>query len=392
MYRLFVILAAFIFLAPQGWCQTDTTITLAGEPYIYTEWESFTEESTHGGLINDHIFFLEADGDSLWIGTEGGLVLYENGTWKSWTEKDGLPWKVIMGLAKDPKTGELWIALFGEGIARFSGGHFEHFTQMNSGLLNDVVYGVDIQGDNVWVATTAGISRYNQVTGEWAVFNEKHAPMEEVWTYNVDAAEDRVYFAVWGGGILEWDVKTQVWTDYLDPDGEMEIDLYRDDGLVHVITTSASYIDNVLWAATYFGLSRYDRRNWRGYMDHDSGLPSNFINLTVGRSGTSSYSCTDKGLGVLVDFETDTWVTYKQDTEDAETWTAHVMAGKQEIKAVPTNLDLPNHFTISVEFMGDDIWIGTGHGLARGIGNGYYAGLRGKGPSAGSLKGSASPK
>lgn len=392
MYRLFVILAAFIFLAPQGWCQTDTTITLAGEPYIYTEWESFTEESTHGGLINDHIFFLEADGDSLWIGTEGGLVLYENGTWKSWTEEDGLPWKVIMGLAKDPKTGELWLALFGEGIARFSGGHFEHFTQMNSGLLNDVVYGVDIQGDNVWVATTAGISRYNQVTGEWAVFNEKHAPMEEVWTYNVDAAEDRVYFAVWGGGILEWDVKTQVWTDYLDPDGEMEIDLYRDDGLVHVITTSASYIDNVLWAATYFGLSRYDRRNWRGYMDHDSGLPSNFINLTVGRSGTSSYSCTDKGLGVLVDFETDTWVTYKQDTEDAETWTAHVMAGKQEIKAVPTNLDLPNHFTISVEFMGDDIWIGTGHGLARGIGNGYYEGLRGKGSSAGSFKGSASPK
>lgn len=392
MYRLFVILVAFIFLAPQGWCQTDTTITLAGEPYIYTEWESFTEESTHGGLVNDHIFFMEADGDSLWIGTEGGLVLYENGTWKSWTEEDGLPWKVIMGLAKDPKTGELWLALFGEGIARFSGGHFEHFTQMNSGLLNDVVYGVDIQGDNVWVATTAGISRYNQVTGEWAVFNEKHAPMEEVWTYNVDAAEDRVYFAVWGGGILEWDVKTQVWTDYIDPDGEMEIDLYRDDGLVHVITTSASYIDNVLWAATYFGLSRYDRRNWRGYMDIDSGLPSNFINFAVGRSGTSCYSCTDKGLGVLVDFETDTWVTYKQDTEDAETWTAHVMVGKQEIRTVPTNLDLPNHFTISVEFMGDDIWIGTGHGLARGIGNGYYEGLRGKGSSAGSLKGSASPK
>ena len=46
--------------------------------------------------------------------------------------------------------------------------------------------------------------------------------------------------------------------DYLDPDREMEIDLYRDDGLIHVITTSASYIDDVLWASTYFGLSRYD--------------------------------------------------------------------------------------------------------------------------------------
>jgi ligand-binding sensor domain-containing protein len=358
-----------------GWSQSSTVSNTAGEPFIYTKWQSFTTESTQGKLINDHIFFLEADGDSLWIGTEGGLILYENENWKSWTEEDGLPWNVVMGIAKDRKTGELWLALFGEGIARFSGGHFEHFTQMNSGLLNDVVYGIDIQGDNVWIATTAGISRYNQVSGEWAVFNEKHAPMEEVWTYNVDATEEKVYFAVWGGGILEWDVNTQTWSEYLDPDGEMEIDLYRDDGLVHVITTSASYVDDVLWASTYFGLSRYDGRNWRGYMDHDSGLPSNFINLAVGRSAYSCYSCTDKGLGVLVDFDSDKWVSYKKESDESETWNANVMLGPQLIKTVSTNLDLPNHFTISIEFMGNDIWIGTGHGLARGIGKGYYPGL-----------------
>ena len=374
MYQNSLLFALLIFFNTLAWGQSD--MSLDGDPFVYKEWQSFTKESTQGKLINDHIFFLEADGDSLWIGTEGGLILYAHGTWKSWTEENGLPWNVVMGLAKDPKTGELWLALFGEGIARFSGGYFEHFTQMNSGLLNDVVYGIDIQGDNVWVATTAGISRYNQVTGEWAVFTEKHAPMEEVWTYNVDAADDKVYFAVWGGGILEWDVKTQTWSEYLDPDGEMEIDLYRDDGLVHVITTSASYVDGVLWASTYFGLSRYDGRNWRGYMDHDSGLPSNFINLALGRSGQSCYNCTDKGLSVLTDFETDTWVTYKMDSDDAKTWSAHVMQGKKEIEVIPTNLDLPNHFTISVEFMGNDIWIGTGHGLARGIGKGYYPGLK----------------
>jgi hypothetical protein len=243
-------------------------------------------------------------------------------------------------------------------------------------LLNDVVYGIDVQGDYVWVATTAGISRYNQVTGEWAVFNEKHAPMEEVWTYNVDASEDKVYFAVWGGGILEWDVKTESWIVYRDPDGEMEIDLYRDDGLVHIITTSASYVDKVLWASTYFGLSRYDGRNWRGYMDHDSGLPSNFINLSLGRSAISSYNCTDKGLGVLVDFDSDTWVTYAIENENEKTWTAKIMRGNQVLNTMETNLDLPNHYTICTEFMGDDIWIGTGHGLARGKGEGYYPGLR----------------
>jgi ligand-binding sensor domain-containing protein len=327
-------------------------------------------------LVNDHIFFLEADGDSLWIATEGGLVLYYNGAWQSWTERDGLPWRVIMGLAKDHKTGDLWLALFGEGIARFSGGFFQHFTQMNSGLINDVSYGIDIQGDNVWVASTAGISRYNQVTGEWAAFNQRHAPMEEEWAYNVNAAEDKVYFAVWGGGILEWDVATETWKDYLDPDKEMEIDLYPDDGVAHVITTSAYYVDGVLWASTYFGLSRYDGRNWRGYFDNDSGLPSTFINFVFGRSGTSSYSCTDKGLAVLVDFDTDTWVTYQRDNEGDSTWTAHISVGAQEVRAVPTGLDLPNHFVISATVVGDDLWIGTGHGLARGVGRGYYDGLR----------------
>jgi hypothetical protein len=50
--------------------------------------------------------------------------------------------------------------------------------------------------------------------------------------------------------------------------------------------------------------------------------------------------------------------------------------GGDEVRPVPTNLDLPNHFVISVAFMGEDLWIGTGHGLARGIGTGFYEGLR----------------
>ena len=365
-------LILYLWFAGPIWGQSDPNQKL---PFVYTEWESFTSESTQGALVNDHIFFLKADHDSLWVGTENGLMLYHEGSWQSWTEKEGLPWRVVIGIAKDQKTGELWLALFGDGIARFSGGQFEHFTQMNSGLLNDVVYNLDIEGDDIWIATTAGISRFNQVTGEWTTFNERHAPMEEVWAYNVDATPEKVFFAIWGSGILEWDTREQDWTEYLDPDGEMEIDLYRDDGLIHVITTSASYVDNILWASTYFGLSRYDGRNWRGYHDIDSGLPSGFINFVLGRSGSSSYSCTDKGLGVLADFETDTWITYHRKNEDAKYWTADISVGKNLIKSVDTNLDLPNHFMIAVEFMGDDLWIGTGHGLARGFGKGYYPGL-----------------
>ncbi len=330
---------------------------------VYTEWETFYKDPN--GLPNDHIFSLKADGDRLWVGTEGGLALYQGGTWRSWTEKDGLPWNVVSGIAVSEKTGEVWLGLFGGGIARFSGGRFDHFHQLNSGLVNDVVYGIAVEGDNVWVATTAGISVYDTVSGRWEIFTEKNAPMEEIWCYNISAGKERVYAAVWGGGVLEWNPRTKRWNAHHDPDREMEIDLYRDDGLIHMITTGVSHAANLLWVGTYFGMSRYDGRSWRGYMDHDSGLSSNFINFIRGTEGGACYTGTDRGLSALVDFPSDTWVTYKRDEDASESWTAHVISGKKTLYRVPTDLTLPNHFVICLDFMGDELWIGTGHGLAR---------------------------
>jgi ligand-binding sensor domain-containing protein len=366
-----VLAAAVMAAATLGFAQEDAGV--AGEPYVYTQWETFYAEE--GGLPNDHVFAITADGERLWVGTEDGLALYEKKKWRSWGEKDGLPWRVVSAIAVSEKTGDVWVGLFGGGLARFSGGRFDHFNQFNSGLVNDVVYGVAVLDDTVWVATTAGLSALNTVTGQWEIYTEKNAPMEEIWCYNVDAGDGKVYAAVWGGGILEWDVKTRRWNAHRDPDREMEIDLYRDDGLIHIITTSASYVDEVLWASTYFGLSRYDGRHWRGWMDHDSGLASNFINFTKGRSGTSCYNATDLGLAVLSDFATDTWVSYRRDNEDAATWTAHISVGNEERASVATDLSLPNHFVIAVEIQGDDVWIGTGHGLARGVGEGFFEGL-----------------
>jgi hypothetical protein len=198
-----------------------TTLKL---PYIYSQWKNFT---TADGLPSDHIFSVKADGERVWIGTEGGLAMYNKttGKMKSWTEKDGLPWRAITGIDVDKKTGDVWLALFGGGLARFSGGRFDHFHQLNSGLVNDVVYGVAVQDDNVWAATTAGASRLNTVTGEWTVFTEKNAPMEEIWNYNAARYKDKVYLAVWGSGVLEYDINKGTCKEYIDPDGEMEIDL-----------------------------------------------------------------------------------------------------------------------------------------------------------------------
>jgi hypothetical protein len=344
-------------------------------PYVYTDWKHFT---TADGLPNDHIFAVEVDGHHVWVGTEAGLARIDKrtGTIKTWAEKEGLPWKVVSALAANPKTGELWIGLFGGGLARFSGGRFDHFHQLNSGLVNDVVYGVAVENDNVWAATTAGASRYNTITGEWTIFTEKNAPMEEIWNYGVSYHNGKVYLAVWGSGVLEWNVAREKWKVYLDPDGEMEIDLYRDDGVVHVITTGVSFIDDILWVGSYFGGSRYDGRHWRGYYAHECGLPSDFINAIQGRSGNEAWFSTDRGLGVLADVATNTWVTYTMDGK-SHTGKAVISRDEEELKTVEMGVNIPHNYVLWTEMDGADVWVGTSKGLAWGRGAGYYAGLGG---------------
>lgn len=349
-----------------------------GLPYVYTKWEQLT---TKEGLPNDHIFAIRADPkrECIWIGTEDGLARYDKKTRtiRAWREKDGLPWRVVTAIEIDPKTGDVWLGLFGGGLARFSAGRFDHFHQLNSGLVNDVVYALayDPDRNHLWCATTAGASRYDPVKDKWDIYTEKNAPMEEIWNYNVSYRDHKVHLAVWGSGVLEFDCRTEHWKTYLDPDGEMEIDLYRDDGIPHVITTGASYVDKVLWVSTYFGCARYDGRNWRGYFDHDCGLASNFNNNLKARSGQECWFCTDKGLSACMDADTCTWVTYTSDG-NTQTGKAVIMRENQVIKVVDTGYNVPHNFQICVDFDGPDVWAGTSKGVGHGIGQGYYPRLR----------------
>ena len=347
-------------------------------PYVYTNWKQFTVAD---GLPNDHIFAVKVDGPRVWVGTEDGLAMIDKATGKvakTWQEKDGLPFKVVTGIDVDPKTGDVWLALFGGGLARLSGGRFDHWHQMNSGLVNDVVYGVAVENQNVWAATTAGASRFDTVTGEWTVFTEKNAPMEEIWNYaaNYDG-KDKVYLGVWGSGVLEYNIRTGRWKEYLDPDGEMEIDLYRDDGINHVIVTGASPVDGVVWISTYFGGSRYDGRHWRGYAQDEGGLPSDFNNNIKGRSAQEALYCSDKGLGIVTDGPADpaTWVAYTRDPETGR-GRAKVTVGGKVVEYVDMPQGVPHSFMIAADVDGNDIWVGTAKGLGWGIGDGYYAGTK----------------
>jgi len=328
----------------------------AKAPLIYDQWEVFT---TSDGLPSNKAFCVKVDNDRVWVGTNEGLALYEGGKWTTYTTEDGLAHRGVLSIDISPVTGDVWIATM-SGLNRFSAGKFETFTQFNSGLANDVIYNVTCVGKDVWVATGGGASHFDPYTQRWEIFTEQNAPMHEPWTYGITSGDGKVFIAAWGGGVIEYTPETRQFRDYVDPDGEMEIDLFPDDGLVHDITTGVSYSEGVLWAGTYFGLSRYDGTQWKGYFKEDSGLASNFINF-VKANGKVVWLCTDEGLS---GFDGTTWVTYstKENRKDGEI----TITKDKDISKLKTSTSLSNNFIIGVDFQDDYIWVATAKGVSRG--------------------------
>jgi hypothetical protein len=302
---------------------------------------------------------VKIDGDRVLVGTHNGLAVYQDNKWKVYTKKDGLAHNGVVSVDVSPVTGDVWIGTLG-GLTRWSGGKFETFNQFNSGLPNDLVYNVVCDGKDVWMATGGGAGHYDTYTKQWEIFTEMNAPMHEPWTYALSVGDGKVFIAAWGGGIIEYDKKEKHFRDYTDPDGFMEIDLLPNDGPVHDITTATAYANGILWVSTYFGMSRYDGKNWTGYFDHDSGLASKFMNF-VRVNGRVAYGCTDKGLSTT---DGNTWVTYKRNEND-ENGVAIITSGKEKTE-IPQRPSIAHSFVINSDAKGDVVWVATSKGVSRG--------------------------
>ena len=329
---------------------------------LYTRWINYTPAN---GFPAGEVYCVTVDGNRVWAGTRNGLVLIEDGRVKKvFTPHDGLAGQAVMSVAVDKQTGDVWIATFG-GLSRYSGGRFVNYTNLTSGLANDLVYAVAVQGKYLWVGTTAGVNRLDTHTGSWEIFNESNAPFEEPWVYGISVTPDKVYFAVWGSGVLVYDLVHHFWKPYSDPDGEMEIVLYRNQGLIHNVVGGVSYNADTktFWAATYFGLSGYDGRNWHNYLTKDSGLAANFVN-TVKSRGNQVWACTQNGLSEL-NTETNVWTNYKPDKRTGR-GVIEIISANGKRQRLSTQTTLAHNYILNLDFQGDDLWVATAEGLSHG--------------------------
>lgn len=336
--------------------------TAFAHPPVYDQWVTFNVKD---GIPSDKVFCVYAADDFVWIGTDNGAARYDGVGWRILSPKDGLAHQAVLGIARDPDSGDMWFATMG-GLSRYSGGRMDTFTQLNSGLANNVVYGVTVQNGEVWAATAAGASQYEIAADRWTIHDDTNSPMHEIWCYSVAGDGKRIYLGVWGGGLLEWNPARRRWKDYRDPDGEMEIDLFRDDGLVHDILTGVACDRNgIVWAGSYFGLSSYDGRKWRNFLDHDSPLISNFINA-VTAEGDFCWIATDDGLNATN--RTDWW-SYRRDEKTGHgvvVWTPH----RGEAETIKTDSIFPHNYVLGVALQKNAIWVATAKGVSRGTSGG----------------------
>jgi ABC-type branched-subunit amino acid transport system substrate-binding protein len=325
----------------------------------YTNWETFTVKD---GLPSDHVFAVRIDEDRVWAGTTEGLALYEDGRWRSYGVEDGLPHRLILSLDVCALTGDLWIGTVG-GLARLSGGRFDVFTQLNSGLSNDFVHGVrcDTEAGTVWAATAMGASRLDLRTGEWRIYTHTNTPMHEPWTYSITLGGGSVWVGAWGAGVLEYSRESDGWREYKDPDGQFEIDLLPDDGPINDVTSGVDFAEGILWQATYVGLSRYDGREWFSYSIDDSGLASDFINF-VRAEDQFAWLATDEGLSVTDGWD---WITYRR----LEGGRGEILSyeGALPIGRKTSSTALPHNYILGLDVSGDEIWVATQRGVGRGV-------------------------
>ncbi|RMH03328.1 MAG: hypothetical protein D6702_06395 [Planctomycetota bacterium] len=322
---------------------------------LYDRFESFDRSD---GLPSDKVTTVLALADEVWVGTDHGLAVRRDGTWRSFTPDDGLPHRYVTSLSLDER-GDLWISTL-RGLARLSGGRFQVYRQTDSGLMNDVVYHVVADGPLVWAATAAGLSCLDTRTGSWALWDHENSIMHEPWCYALAVGPDRTWVGVWGGGVVELERSTGLWREYRDPDGEMEIDLLRDDGPIHDVSSFVAWDQGVLWQATYFGLSRYDGRRWRSYLAEDTGLPGNFLNHVSAR-GHTAFLAGDQGFAV---FDGETCVRYRRAPDggcEVSIWRDGAEAECRHLDTAPAD-----DYVLWAQGGDSEVWLATGRGLSHG--------------------------
>ncbi len=351
-------------------------------PEVYRTWETFT---THDGLPDNDVLALRVAGDQLWVGTKGGLALREGGAWKSWNGphsprggQDGLPCAMITAIDIDDRSHDVWLGSWGEGLIRLSGGRFDKFDQLNSGIAGNLVFAVAVVGHHIWSATNGGLISFDTINDAWELHFPQRADRPETVITTLSYDERYLYAAAWCEGLRRFDLQTKRWESVSLP-----VDVVTDNPAAHDwpptsgsdTTVAALAVGGALWWTTQDALVHRDASGRRTiHRIEKSRSFDSLVNCLATRTAEAAWLGTRNGLNVLSDRSTDMWLTYRKGESGSPARVTASRAGR----FLGTRLlraRIPSNQVRCIAFQGEDVWIGTAAGLVRGTDRGSWVSL-----------------
>jgi len=209
----------------------------------------------------DEVSTILVDGDMVWTGGKGGLILFDRIKRSTQPLPAGAPqFGYVRGIAKDPD-GSVWIAHDG-GLARFSHNAWTIFDEHTGAPFSKALSVISRADGSIWVGTEGNIVQY--MNGTW---------IEIVPPLSITLASADVLFFdrsgdLWigcgsstHGGLFRYDGRD--WTVY-----------GTDNGLPHpVVREVTESADGAIWVATGFanhgGAARFYDGNWTAFTTAD---------------------------------------------------------------------------------------------------------------------------
>lgn len=193
---------------------TDMSISMTGEVWVAnydqgviqfngTSWTNFN--TSNSGLSNNNMVSIKVDNNNIWIGTYGGLNIYDSTNWTTYsTSNSGIPGDNVRRLDFE-SNGDVWVPTWYGGIAKFDGITWTVFDASNSILPSNSVPIVRIDNEqNKWIGTNNGLVKFDGTN--WNLYNTGNSPLieDDVRAIEFNNVGD-VIIGTNGGGLAIYD-------------------------------------------------------------------------------------------------------------------------------------------------------------------------------------------
>lgn len=261
------------------WVATDSGAQRLDPRDVEADWEIFKYDSAKPDgpcATSFNGVYSQADG-SVWFTTGAGKACgYDGQKWTTYGKDQGMVGGSISSVAVDGK-GQIWVGT-NEAVNIWDGSSTKVLSEAD-GLPAKTVRMVWVDGDTVWIGTTAGLARYQNQKLETVLSKEKAPKPEAANVKQMVKEPSGSYLLATPAGIVR-----------LDGDqADLIFTPQPISGIFGIPVTSISALalgaGGHIWAGTYAGVYHFDGSQWE-QITPENGLPATNVNaLIVDRSG-----------------------------------------------------------------------------------------------------------